>query len=136
MSDCKFSVILVQLRGGPFPSSNRQRLRRGLLGPPAIPWPKGVLRNRYGIYSGFGARDSYPLNFTFSSLPPKPHILDPQLCGVLASRATSLQLRLFPAPAFSRESAQGQGLKEKQGCGRLIRERAVQKFSGYGTRQP
>lgn len=92
MSDSEFSVILLQLSGGPFPSSNRQRLRLGLLGPPAIPWPKGVLRNCYRIYSGFGARASCPLNFTFPSSPPKPHILDPRLCGVLTSRATSLQL--------------------------------------------
>lgn len=36
-----FGRLLPQLSGGPFAGSNRQRLRLGLLGPPAIPWPKG-----------------------------------------------------------------------------------------------
>lgn len=65
----------------------------GPAGPSCHPVAKGGALEPLGNSQGFGARVPYPLNFIPTSLPPRPHILDPQKCGVLASRAAALQLR-------------------------------------------
>lgn len=55
----------------------------------------------------------------------------PNVPGAAVLASTNL-----PATALNLESAQGQGAKQRHGCGRRIRVRAEQKFSGYWTRGP
>ena len=50
--DCGFGRLLRQVGGAPFAGSTTQRLRLGLLGPPAIPWSKGCFGSIRGFLEG------------------------------------------------------------------------------------
>lgn len=91
-----------------------------------------LLENLLGIWcTCFLSSQLHSFFFTTKTAHPRP-----QKCGVLASGAAALQLS-SPAPALSRGSAQGQGPRERQGCGQRIRMRVAQKFSRYpGSRIP
>lgn len=90
-----------------------------------------LLENLLGIWCTCFLSSQLHSFFTTKTAHPRP-----QKCGVLASGAAALQLS-SPAPALSRGSAQGQGPRERQGCGQRIRMRVAQKFSRYpGSRIP
>lgn len=73
----------------------------------------------------------HALFFTKKTAYPQP-----QKCRVLASRAAVLQLRISPPRCSTRSQLRVRSPREPQGCGRRIRVRAEQKFSGYWTREP
>lgn len=94
----------------------------GPAGPSCHPVAKGGALEPLGNYQGFGARVPYPLNFSPTALPPRPHILDPQKCWVLASAQPRCS---YEAPGHCAQQgvSAGSAAGEQRGCGRRVRGR-------------
>lgn len=131
LRDCGFGVLPLELSGGPFAGSSRQRLRPGLLGPPAILWPQRLL----GTVREFTG-DSVHVFIPPTSLFPLHH--QNRTSSTPDGWGSCLWRNCWGAPnllatALSQESAPGQGPREGQG--RRIRVKLAQKFLGYWTKE-